>query len=146
MTVDPARSLARLLGGMGALHFLAPKPFDAIVPDKLPGKARTYTYASGAAELAVAAALAFPRTRRIGGLAAAGLITAVFPANVQMAYDWRHRARPLKALAYGRLPLQVPLVAWALLAARQGAKEQAAKAHSTPTAATSHDRAARQAR
>ncbi|MFH8989541.1 hypothetical protein [Streptomyces sp. NPDC017940] len=126
MALNPARSLARVLGGMGALHFLAPKPFDAIVPRQLPGGARAYTYASGVAELAVAAALACPRTRRVGGFAAAGLVAAVFPANVQMAYDWRHRPAPLKALAYGRLPLQVPLLAWALLAARQGAREQSA--------------------
>ncbi|WP_369204479.1 hypothetical protein [Streptomyces sp. PU-14G] len=126
MRIDPARSLARVMGGMGMLHFLAPKPFDAIVPRSLPGKPRAYTYASGAAELAVAAALAFPRTRRAGGIAAAGLLAAVFPANVQMAYDWRERPTPLKAVAYGRLPLQLPLAAWALLAARQGAAEAAA--------------------
>lgn len=120
MAPDPARSLARLLAGSGALHFLAPKPFDSIVPRALPGRARAWTYASGAAELAVAAALAHPRTRRLGGLAAAGLLTAVLPANVQMAYDWRHRAAPLKAAAYGRVPLQAPLIVWALLAVRQG--------------------------
>lgn len=120
MAPDPARSLARLLVGSGAAHFLLPEPFDAIVPRALPGRARAWTYASGVAELGVAAALAHPRTRRAGGLAAAGLLAAVLPANVQMAYDWRHRATPLKAVAYGRVPLQVPLVAWALLAARQG--------------------------
>ncbi|MFI6874682.1 hypothetical protein ACIBL6_14690 [Streptomyces sp. NPDC050400] len=123
MSLDPARSLARVMGGMGALHFLVPAPFDAIVPRGLPGPARAYTYASGAAELVVAAALASPRTRRAGGLAAAALIAAVFPANVQMAYDWRNRSTPLKAIAYGRLPLQIPLAAWALLAARQGTKQ-----------------------
>jgi uncharacterized membrane protein len=37
----------------------------------------------------------------------------VFPANVKMAADWRHRPAPHKAAAYGRLPLQLPLVLWA---------------------------------
>jgi len=44
----------------------------------------------------------------------------VFPANVQMAYDWR-RARPRKrAIAVGRLPLQGVLIAQALHVARNG--------------------------
>ncbi|GAA2320697.1 hypothetical protein OG879_33455 [Streptomyces caniferus] len=113
-----ARALARLLAGAGTLHFLAPKPFDALVPRHLPGSARTWTYASGAAELAVAAAVALPRTRRAGALAAAGLFVAVFPANLKMAHDWRHRPAPLKALAYARLPGQLPLIGWALHTAR----------------------------
>lgn len=113
-----ALTMARMLGGVGALHFLAPKPFDAIVPRALPGSPRTWTYVSGAAELAVAAAVALPRTRRAGALAAAGLFAAVFPANIKMARDWRHRPAPLKAVAYGRLPLQLPMVAWALHTAR----------------------------
>jgi uncharacterized membrane protein len=109
-----ALALAGLLTATGVLHFARPRPFDRIMPRSLPGKPRTWTYVSGAAELAVAAAVCHPRTRRLGGLAAAGLFTAVFPANVQMALDWRH-ARPLpRAIAYARLPLQVPLVLWAL--------------------------------
>ncbi|WP_329171171.1 hypothetical protein OG754_06275 [Streptomyces decoyicus] len=116
MTADDrsAHALARLLAGMGTLHFLAPKPFDALVPRQLPGSPRTWTYASGIAELAVAAAVALPRTRRAGALAAAGLFAAVFPANIKMAHDWRHRPAPLKALAYARLPGQLPLIGWAL--------------------------------
>ncbi|MGX1849439.1 hypothetical protein [Streptomyces sp. NPDC055299] len=35
-----------------------------------------------------------------------------------MAHDWRHRPAPLKALAYGRLPAQLPLIGWALHTAR----------------------------
>jgi len=54
----------------------------------------------------------------VSAYAAAGFFAAVFPANVKMAYDWRHRAAPLRAAAYGRLPLQVPLVLWARQVAR----------------------------
>ncbi|GIE79784.1 membrane protein [Actinoplanes philippinensis] len=107
-----------MLGGMGVLHFVAPKPFDGIVPRSLPGSPRTWTYLSGVAELAVAAAVAHPRTRRAGGLAAAALFVAVFPANVRMAADWRHASPAKRAIAYGRLPLQAPLIAWALRVAR----------------------------
>lgn len=113
-----ARLLAGLLATAGTAHFVAPGFFDRIVPRALPGSARTWTHVSGAAELAVAAGLALPRTRRTGGLLAAGLFTAVFPANVQMARDWRDRPAPYRAVAYGRLPLQVPLVLWALKVAR----------------------------
>ncbi|MGO1227912.1 MAG: DoxX family protein, partial [Brachybacterium sp.] len=84
-----AGCLATLLGGAGILHLARPEPFDSIVPPALPGPARTYTYASGVAELGIAGLLAVPRTRRLGGIAAAALFVAVFPANLQMAYDWR---------------------------------------------------------
>ena len=106
-------ALGALLGLAGATHFTRPKFYDAIVPRSLPGTPRQWTYASGAAELAVATAVALPRTRRLGGLAAAVLFVAVFPANVKMALDFRHKSPRARALAYGRLPLQIPLVAWA---------------------------------
>ncbi|GIJ72145.1 MauE/DoxX family redox-associated membrane protein [Virgisporangium ochraceum] len=109
-----AYGLALLLAAAGATHFAAPRVYDPIVPRSLPGRARTWTYLSGAAELAVAAALAHPRTRRAGGLAAAGLFAAVFPANVKMAWDWRRRPPAYRAAAYARLPMQAPLIWWAL--------------------------------
>ncbi|SEQ11064.1 Uncharacterized membrane protein [Lentzea xinjiangensis] len=108
-----ALALAALLGLAGATHFNRPKYYDAIVPRALPGTPRQWTYASGAAELAVAAAVATPRTRRLGALAAVALFVAVFPANVKMALDFRDKSPKARALAYGRLPLQIPLVAWA---------------------------------
>ncbi|MEU4998548.1 DoxX family protein [Streptomyces sp. NPDC021622] len=105
--------LAGLLAGAGVAHFAAPKPFDATIPRALPGSPRAWTYASGAVELALAAGVALPRTRRTAALATAAFFVGVFPANVQMAADWRHRPAPLRAAALGRLPLQVPLVLWA---------------------------------
>ncbi len=105
------------------MHLLTPRFFDAIVPRSLPGSARAYTYASGVAELGVAGLLATPRTRRTGGMLAAALFIAVFPANIRMAADWcrdPERALPLKAGALLRLPLQVPLVTEALKVARAG--------------------------
>jgi uncharacterized membrane protein len=111
----PAWLLAGLLGGAGVLHFVAPKPFDALVPDRLPGSRRFWTRASGAAELTCAAAVAAPRTRRLGG-AAAALFVAVLPGNVKMALDYQRAGKPVahRAVAWARLPLQVPLVLWAL--------------------------------
>ena len=106
--------LVALLGTASVAHVTAPRGFDRIVPRVLPGNPRMWTYASGAAELAVVAAVANPRTRRQGALAAACLFTAILPANVQMALDWNDRPAPLRAAAYARLPLQIPLVTWAL--------------------------------
>ncbi|WP_300011764.1 hypothetical protein [Pseudonocardia sp.] len=108
-----ALALAGLLGAAGTLHFVAPEFFDGMVPDVLPGGPRLWTYVSGAAEIAVAVAVAVPRTRRPGGLAAAALFVAVFPANVEMAIDWSDRSLTEQVIAYARLPLQVPLIWWA---------------------------------
>lgn len=113
-TERSALLLAALLGAAGTAHLTAPRSFDRIVPHALPGDPRVWTYASGAAELVVASAVANPRTRRHGALAAACLFTAVLPANVQMALDWNDRPKPLRVAAYARLPLQIPLVTWAL--------------------------------
>jgi uncharacterized membrane protein len=123
----PARSaalLAGLLATAGVTHFVRPRPYDRIVPKSLPGNPRTWTRASGVAELAVAAAVALPATRRTGGLLAAGLFAAVFPANVKMAHDWRHHPAPYRAAAYARLPLQVPLVLWAVKVSRSAASSR----------------------
>jgi uncharacterized membrane protein len=113
-----ALSLAALLATAGTAHFVRPRPFDDLIPDALPGAPRAWTYASGAAELALAAGLLVPATRRRSALAAAAFFVAVFPGNVTMAYRWRNRPLSQRALAYGRLPLQVPLVAWARSATR----------------------------
>ncbi|MET7769655.1 hypothetical protein [Nocardia sp. NPDC005366] len=117
----PALALALLLFGVGVLHFVAPKFFDSIVPRALPGKARDYTYASGVAEIGVAAALAVPRTRGLGGRLAALLFIAVFPANIQFAVDTVKSEKASQAIKVGsvaRLPLQIPMITQALKIAR----------------------------
>jgi len=116
--------LATLLTSAGITHFAVPAAYDAIVPEQLPGAARTWTYLSGAAELGIAALIATPRTRRLGGLLAAGLFVCVFPANVKMAIDWSTKSSWMRALAYGRLPLQIPLVRGALRVYRGTARSR----------------------
>lgn len=112
----PAYFLAGLLGAAGVLHFVQPKPFDAIIPKQLPGSPRAWTYGSGVAELGVAAAVANPKTRRLGGLAAALLFVVVLPGNVKMAVDADRRKAPKhwRVAFWARVPLQIPLVTWAL--------------------------------
>lgn len=106
----PAQRMGALLVGMGVLHFVAPKPFDTIVPAELPGGARLYTHASGVAEVATGALLLVPRTRRLGALAAIALYLAVFPANVNMVRLWKDKPLPMRIGAIARLPLQIPMI------------------------------------
>ncbi|MET9608161.1 hypothetical protein ABZZ17_24360 [Streptomyces sp. NPDC006512] len=113
--------LAGLLAGAAVAHAVAPKQFDATVPASLPGTPRGWTYASGAAELALAVGVAHPRSRRMAALAAAAFFVGVFPANVKMAADARRRSPAYRAAAFARLPLQVPLVLWARSVSRSAA-------------------------
>ncbi|WP_375489919.1 hypothetical protein [uncultured Jatrophihabitans sp.] len=116
MTAGTKRSLALagLLAGAGATHFVFPAFYDAMIPESLPGPARRWTQGSGAVELLVATAVTLPRTRRTGGLGAALLFAGVLPANVKMALDARHaRSTPYRVGTWLRLPLQLPLIAWA---------------------------------
>lgn len=116
-----ARVLSLILLIPGVLHFVAPKPFDSIVPKELPGDRRAWTYASGAAEIGLGATVLNPRTRyRASGLAAL-LFIAVFPANVNMIREWVDKSPTLKTIAWARLPLQLPLIVLALIV-RRGAR------------------------
>jgi uncharacterized membrane protein len=116
--------LAGLLAGAGVTHFVTPGPYRRIVPKALP-EPEFLVAASGVAELACAALVANPRTRRFGGWASAALFVAVFPANVQMALDSGravgsgHFPGWYRAVAWARLPVQIPLVWWAAAVARR---------------------------
>lgn len=116
-TSDGTRQ-AYWMGGVliatGILHFVAPKGFDSIIPKEIPVPARTLTYASGVAELAIGAGLLAPRTRRASALAAVALFIAVFPANLNTVRIFKNRPISYRLAAIARLPLQVPLItsAW----------------------------------
>lgn len=116
--------MAAVLVGMGITHFVAPKPFDGIVPAELPGDARCYTYASGVAEIGTGALLAAGRTRRLGALAAVALFIAVFPGNINMVRLWWDRPWPLRLAAIARLPLQIPMITAALKIRRNASGQQ----------------------
>ena len=110
--------LAGLLTVTGTTHFVAPRPYAAIVPRRLRPRRFELVYLSGVAELACAAGLAHRRTRRAAAWSAAALFVAVFPANVTMALDSAGRSPAYRAAAWARLPVQVPLVGWAVSVAR----------------------------
>jgi uncharacterized membrane protein len=110
--------LATIIGGSGVLHMVAPHFYRRIVPAPLKRREAEVVALSGVAEIACALLLLHPHTRRAGALATAILLVAVFPANVQMALDGGYPDAPFPANsrlgAWLRLPVQVPLVLWAL--------------------------------
>ncbi|MEP9415645.1 hypothetical protein ABLE92_15030 [Gordonia sp. VNQ95] len=113
-----ARALAGMLLTIGTLHFLAPKPFDEIIPEEIPAEPRMLTYASGVVEVALGAALLAPATRKPAAAGAAALFVAVYPANINMVRLWWDKPAIYKAIAIARLPLQFPMIVAALKAYR----------------------------
>lgn len=95
----------------GAMHFLKPRPYVAIVPDALPRK-RELVFASGVAELAGGAGVLVPRTRRLAGWWLIATLLAIFPANVNMAVNAERFPLVPEQLLWVRLPLQGALIAW----------------------------------
>lgn len=123
MRIPSRAPLVALMAGSGVIHLVSPGFYERIVPRPM-GHPRFWVYASGVAEIIGALLLALPRTRRVGGWVCAGLLIAVFPANVQMAVDGGARGASgvmgSALAAWLRLPFQVPLVWWA---ASEGRRE-----------------------
>jgi uncharacterized membrane protein len=117
-----ALGLAAFIGGAGVMHFVKPDFFDPIVPDWMPGDARTTTYVSGVAELASALLVANPGTRRLGAWCCLLTFLGVYPANIQAALDGGTPGQEgfagSAAAAWIRLPLQIPMLLWARKVAR----------------------------
>ena len=93
----------------GALHFLRPRIFEAIMPRYLPAH-RELVYASGVAEIAGGAGVLLRRKGAAWWLIAT--LVAIFPANVEMAVNADRFRRFPEPLLWARLPLQGALIAW----------------------------------
>lgn len=116
--------LIALFGAVGVLHFARPQFFLPLMPTWLPWHPELVAL-SGVAELTTALALAVPAWRRWGGWLAFATLLAVWPAN------WHHAlsggishpdlppAMANTAVAWARLPLQLPLLWWAWTIARR---------------------------
>ncbi len=113
----------------GIAHFAKPDFFESIVPEWFPNR-RLANYATGAAEIALGLGLLSPRTRRMSAFALTALVTAVFPANLDMAVN-RVEVKPVDGrltrqvgtatgpVNWLRLPLQFPLGWWLWREARR---------------------------
>jgi uncharacterized membrane protein len=97
--------------GAGAMHFVRPRYYAAIMPRSLPAH-RELVAASGAAEIAGGALVLSGRFARPGGWWLIATLVAVFPANVSMALRAAEFRRfPAWAL-WARLPAQGLFLGW----------------------------------
>jgi uncharacterized membrane protein len=111
--------LAGVFVTSGIVHLVRPETYEPIMPKVVPAH-REVILASGVLELVCAAGLLHPATRRLAGWASLGVLLAVYPANFKMAGDaMQTDNQSFKAVAIGRLPLQLPLIRAALKAARK---------------------------
>jgi uncharacterized membrane protein len=104
----------------GIMHFVIPSAYIRIVPPLLPAPA-LLVLLSGIAEIMGGLGLLVPFTQRAAAWGLVLLLIAVFPANIYMAAA--HVPAPgilgQSWAQWLRLPLQIPLVLWALLYTRQ---------------------------
>ena len=89
-----------------------PRFYEQIVP-RWVGHEEAVVRWSGVVEIAAGALVAVPRTRRLGGWAALLTFIGVYPANIQMVVDAGRPHDAASAGAWVRLPLQLPMFAWA---------------------------------
>jgi len=106
-----ALGLAFLMAG--ALHFVVPKSYLTMMPSYLP-QPMLLIAISGVAEMAGGLGVLIPFFRRTAGYGLIALLIAVFPANLNMAIN--HTQLPglhvSPAMAWLRLPLQLPMIYW----------------------------------
>jgi uncharacterized membrane protein len=110
-------ALAAFFTFMGTMHFVARRSFEAIVPTALEARKKEAVAVSGVAEIAGAAMVLHPASRRLGRWWLLALLVSVFPANVHMAVNPEQirgldlRKIPRWAL-WARLPLQPLAMLW----------------------------------
>jgi uncharacterized membrane protein len=106
----------------GAMHFIAPRPYRAIMPRWIPAPDAMVAL-SGVAEIAGGAGLMTPHgaTRRWAGWWLVATLVAIFPANLEMAlHPERYSKVPGgRAALWARLPLQALFIGWVLGAAQE---------------------------
>lgn len=111
-------ALAGIFAVSGVIHLARPEVYEPLMPRFVPAH-REVIYASGVLELLCAAGLLRSGSRPAAGWASLALLLAVYPANLTMAQKAaRSRSTRFKAVAWGRLPLQLPMLRTAYRAAR----------------------------
>ena len=112
--------------GAGLNHFRSVGSYVGMMPAVLPAP-RALVFLSGIAEIAGGLGLILPRTRRAAAWGLIALFVAVFPANLNMAVNHLPLGTtPVPSWAlWGRLPLQIVLIAWAYWYTRPNAKPRA---------------------
>ena len=96
----------------GTFHLIAPAQFMPLLPDWTPYPLE-FVYLSGIAELL--AAIGLIARLRWAPIFTALVLLAVWPANWRVAIEATNNAEIATAvIAWLRLPLQLPLIYWAL--------------------------------
>jgi uncharacterized membrane protein len=116
-------ALAAFFTLAGSMHFLRPRFYEAIVPPSIESAKGQVVAVSGVAEIAGAAMVLHPATRRLGRWWLLALLVAVFPANLHMALSPEQvRGLDLRKLPrwtlWARLPLQPLCMLWVWRATR----------------------------
>lgn len=101
----------------GALHFVSPARYIAMIPEALPIP-MLWVALSGIAEIACGAFLLPRRTRKAAAWATIALLFAILPANVHVALSGASiEGLPAAGWYYvARIPFQLAYVAWVAFA------------------------------
>ncbi len=119
--------LAAFLSGMTVLHVVQHEAFESMVPRWLPGNRAAWNAVATVAEGTSAALLVREDTAEVGAYLAAATMAGVYVSNVEAV---RKGGYPVpgwlgsRAAAIARLPLQVPLLGWALRVAGRAAQRR----------------------
>lgn len=111
------RLLAAFFVLAGAMHFVTPRSYRAIIPPYVP-RPREVVAVSGVAEIAGGlAVLHAPSRRPLARWWLLALLAAVFPANLHMALNpdeiaGLDRRRTPRWILWARLPLQPLMMLW----------------------------------
>jgi uncharacterized membrane protein len=116
-------ALAAFFTTAGTLHFTKPRFYEAIVPPSLQAQKQEIVAVSGVAEIAGAAMVLHPASRKLGRWWLLALLAAVFPANLHMAvHPEQVRGLDLRKIPrwalWARLPLQPLAMLWVWRATR----------------------------
>jgi len=120
----PSRiALAAFFALAGAMHFLRPRFYEAIVPPPLETQRKEVVAISGVAEVVGGAMVIHPASRRLGRWWLLALLVAIFPANLHMAVNPEQiRGLDLRRVPrwvlWARLPLQPLAMLWVWRATR----------------------------
>jgi uncharacterized membrane protein len=106
------RSAAARLGAAGfwivagAMHFVIPRQYEAVVPASIARWKKEIVVVSGVAEMAGGMAILPAATRRGARWWLLALLVAVYPANIEMALHAERFPKIPAAALWARLPLQ----------------------------------------
>lgn len=112
--------LGTLFGVAGFTHLVEPEIYLAMMPSYLPAH-DLLILLSGIFEILLGGMLLFRRTHREARLGLVLLLIAVFPANLEMALHPERFPALSETLLWLRLPLQLVLIWWVILATRSDA-------------------------